>query len=1136
MSARRFSFLPALPSPAVTIPVRRLTVALLLAAAPAAFAAEMSATGDAALTRAFERTVHPFLERYCVACHGKESTEADLDLSAFPTIAAVIAGFAHWEGVLEKIESEEMPSKKAKVFPTPAERTEIVAWIRALRKNEAEKNAGDPGVVLARRLNNAEYDYTVRDLTGQDLRLTREFPVDPANQAGFANSGESLAMSPALWQKYYDAARFVADCVAFQPEGFTFAPHPMLVDTDRDKYSILRIVDFYQRQPTDYADYFVAAWRYRHRAELGRAGATLAEFAVESKLSPKYLPLIWAALNDAQEQVGPMAKLQQLWNALPAPREAEPAAVRARAQQMREWVLNLRDQIVPDVRNLNAGGFGAGSQPMVLWKNRMMAANRRRYDPAKLKPGVPAPVSAVVARVFTVETMPAGEIAAITPAQVAAQRNVARVNEPPKPGQRLPQFLGLPTGPVVTTAADGRKLTTLEIAELHEKTQPSRKAGGGGPLPKTPDNVKFGGVFLEPSVKTTSSSVTALLARAKKRGTTPDPDLVVPEDPAERAPHEASFARFASVFPDAFFISERARVQYDAETEEQLEGRLLSAGLHSETGYFRDDTPLREMILGDPAQRELDWLWQVFNYNAEVAARMHLAFLGNGGVRGADETVFRAENRAAATSPLVRQIAEFALARVEANRPAEPGYTAIKEHFEGTLANILWFEKTREAAIPTHLKSLEHFAERAFRRPLTAAERQDILDFYSHSRRDNGLEHEDAIRDTLVRVLMSPHFVYRVDLDSTAPARTSATDFPLPRGARALSDLQLASRLSYFLWASMPDAELLALAAKGELQQSDVLLAQVRRMLRDERVRNFATEFGGHWLDFRRFDEHNSVDRERFPAFDEGLRAAMFEEPIRFLGELVRGGGSVLDCLYGDYTYVNGPLARHYGLAGDFADDRWTRVDRVTEIQRGGLLPMAVFLTANSPGLRTSPVKHGYWVVRRILGERIPPPPPNVPDLPNDEKNLGELTLAQTLEKHRENAACAGCHARFDSFGLVFEGFGPTGERRTADFAGRPVETRAEFPGGVAGAGLSGLREYIRAHREEDFVDHLARKLLAYGLGRTPLLSDDPLIAAMKAQLAAGQHRFGALVETLVTSPQFRTRRAAPPPARTAAR
>jgi hypothetical protein len=263
----------------------------------------------------------------------------------------------------------------------------------------------------------------------------------------------------------------------------------------------------------------------------------------------------------------------------------------------------------------------------------------------------------------------------------------------------------------------------------------------------------------------------------------------------------------------------------------------------------------------------------------------------------------------------------------------------------------------------------------------------------------------------------------------------------------------------------------------------------------------------------------------------------MFEEPIRFLHALVQSDESLLDLLYGDYTWVNAPLARHYGIAPPAGadDDTWARVNRAGEFGRGGLLPMAVFLTANSPGLRTSPVKRGYWVARRVLGERIPPPPPVVPELPHDERNLGDLTLREILARHREDRSCASCHARFDSFGLVLEGFGPVGERRTLDLGGRPVETRAALPGGQPASGLAGLRDHIRAHREGDFVDHLCRQLLVYALGRTLLMSDDPLLAEMKRRLAAGGHRFSTLVDAIVTSPQFRHKRIAAPPAKTAA-
>jgi hypothetical protein len=323
----------------------------------------------------------------------------------------------------------------------------------------------------------------------------------------------------------------------------------------------------------------------------------------------------------------------------------------------------------------------------------------------------------------------------------------------------------------------------------------------------------------------------------------------------------------------------------------------------------------------------------------------------------------------------------------------------------------------------------------------------------------------------------------------------------------------------------MPDEELLSRAKTGDLGNPSALAAQVRRMLKDGRVRCLATEFGGNWLDFRRFESHNAVDRERFPAFTNELREAMFEEPIRFITDLIQNDRSVLDLLYGDYTFVNRVLAEHYGIpAGPGAADGWFRVNDARSYNRGGLLPMAVFLTQNAPGLRTSPVKRGYWVARRVLGEVIPPPPPVVPELPRDESK-SDLPVRELLAKHRENAACASCHARFDSFGLAFEEYGPVGERRTKDLAGRPVDARATFPGGGQGNGLDGLQNYIRARREKHFLNNLCEKTLVYALGRSPMISDEPLLEAMQAKLAASGYKMSALIETIVTSPQFLNRR-----------
>ncbi|QEL13669.1 DUF1592 domain-containing protein [Limnoglobus roseus] len=987
-----------MPGPVRSPISARWLVAALVGFTAACAESPKPAADATRLEQTFEKTVRPFVQTHCISCHGSAKPKGDLDLSPFTTLDAVTADHKRWELVLDRLRAGDMPPKTAKQQPTEELRREVIAWVEAVRKYEGDRTAGDPGPVPARRLSNAEYNYTVRDLTGVDIRPTRDFPVDPANEAGFDNSGESLATSPALVKKYLEAARRVTDHLVFTPTGFEFAPHPTVTETDRDKFCVNRIIAFYKSQRTDLADYFLAAWRYKNRAALGRPEATLNDFATEAGISPKYLTTVWGTLTEKPEDVGPIAALQAMWQELPAGGADKLEAARVSCERMREFATDLRAKLVPTVKNLTAPKVHDGSQPLVLWKNRQFAANRMRY----------------VSGAFTVKDL------------------------------RLP--------------ADS--------------------------------------------------------AAAKA--------MVAPADRDAAKHYEATFEPFCGTFPDAFYVSERARVYLNAAGEKNLAGRLLSAGFHSQMGYFRDDGPLYELMLDDAQRKTLDRLWQELDFSTNAPVRQYTGFIwfdrtDSTFLRDAVFDSFRSEDKDCTSDVKVRKLADAYLAKAKRAGANETAQTAIRDYFQSMGATFRWLDKARLKAEPHHLASLYQFAERAYRRPLTGPDRDRLTAFYRSLRDRDGLGHEDAIRDSVVAVLMSPHFCFRVDLPGPGTA-TGTT--------RPLTDPALASRLSYFLWASLPDKELLAHAAAGDLHRPEVLTAQARRMLKDPKARGLATEFGGNWLDIRRFEEHNAVDRGRFTAFDNDLRQAMFEEPVRFFTDLIGRDGSVLDFLYADHTFVNPALARHYGMpVSTGGADGWTRVDGAGKYGRGGLLPMAVFLTKNAPGLRTSPVKRGYWVARRVLGEHIPAPPPNVPELPADEAKLGELTLREALARHRADKACAVCHERFDSLGLVFEAYGPVGERREKDLGGRAVDAKATFPGGSTGDGLAGLTAYIRGHRQQDFADNLGRKLLTYALGRSLLLSDEKLVREMRTKLEANDYRFSSLVEAIITSPQFLNQR-----------
>jgi hypothetical protein len=763
-----------------------------------------------------------------------------------------------------------------------------------------------------------------------------------------------------------------------------------------------------------------------------------------------------------------------MWLELPPPDERSPsaerlAAVRRGCETIRDHVVQLRAKLARQFENLRVRGMHAGSQSLVMWKNRQYATHRMTLNRDALQVAGQFPLAG--------ETSTA-ENGEVPNAQYFRQEKYKAEDE----------------------KYDAKKKSTAQ-----------KNAGKD-------DRPRRGG-----------KNRRSLDEESEPKPAPPDPELTVPADEAERNRHIVAFERFCRVFPDAFYIRERGRVFLEGR-DQQEKGRLLSAGFHSMMGYFRDDEPLYQLILDEAQQRELDLLWQELDFIALAPIRQHTGFIWfertDSRFMITPEFDFaRAEDKDATSQEKIERLAEVYLTKAKNNGASEIASQAIRDHFENINARIRWVEQARLAAQPGHLASLVDFAERAYRRPLSQAERKDLIAFYRTLRDNDGLSHEDALRDAITSVLVSPHYCYRLELEDAG--ETS-------HGVQPLGDYALASRLSYFLWSSMPDQALLDRAAAGELHRPDVLIAQARRMLRDERIRGLATDFAGNWLDIRRFEQHNSVDRNRFPQFDNALRQAMFEEPIRFFIDLAANDRSVLDLLYADYTFVNPTLARHYEMQQhDMPADQWVRIDGASQFGRGGLLPMSVFLTSNSPGLRTSPVKRGYWVVRRLLGEHIPAPPPNVPELPADEAKLGERTLREMLAMHREHENCAACHVRFDSIGLAFEGYGPIGQRRTKDLGGRDVDTRATFPGrgekpGVEGSGVEGLRTYLREHRQDEFLDNLCRKLLSYALGRTLIPSDEPLIGEMRAKLAGTDHRFGSLVEAIVTSRQFLYKRSQP--------
>ena len=421
------------------------------------------------------------------------------------------------------------------------------------------------------------------------------------------------------------------------------------------------------------------------------------------------------------------------------------------------------------------------------------------------------------------------------------------------------------------------------------------------------------------------------------------------------------------------------------------------------------------------------------------------------------------------------------------------------------------FEKSAAAAEPGQLNAVIELTARAWRRTVSKTETDQLRELYQLLRRKQELSHDAAIRTLITRVLVSPNFLYRIE-------RSSAGE-----QAVTLSDWELASRLSYFLWSSLPDDQLRTAARDGRLEDEDVLAAEASRMLNDSKALALATEFAGQWLQFRGFEQYDSKSETRFPTFTVNLRVAMNREATEFVSEIIRNDRSILEFLQSDYTFLNDALAVHYGIP-DVDGPEFRRVTGVDRFGRGGIVAMGSVLTKQAGALRTSPVLRGTWVVETLLGRRIPNPPDDVPQLKDDEVNKDGLTMRQQLEHHRADSACATCHAKIDPYGFALEAYDPIGRLRDRDRNGNPIDARAEPLDGDAFEGLTGLQAYLLRHQDE-FTKQFCRKLAGYALGRSVELSDEPLLAEMQARLKQNDYRFSTALLTLVKSSQFRRHR-----------
>ena len=487
--------------------------------------------------------------------------------------------------------------------------------------------------------------------------------------------------------------------------------------------------------------------------------------------------------------------------------------------------------------------------------------------------------------------------------------------------------------------------------------------------------------------------------------------------------------------------------------------------------YRREDEPLRRLLLDESGRAELDRLWSELEFVSEQALATPIAYEG-----------------------LVQYYRK-------PNDGARIMFFYIQLFVEQIKREETAFLAAQVAAEPKHLDALLGFAARAWRRPLADDERTAILASYRADRAE-GAKHDPAFRAALARVLSSPWFLYRVE----QPASGSHW--------QPVSGDELATRLSFLLWDSIPDEELRAKAAK--LQEPAVMEEQLRRMLKDVRVRGMAEEFGARWLGVRDFVANHGRSLKHFPEFTPVLRDALAEEPVRFFDDLLVNDRPVADVIAADAVVINDVLAKHYDIPG-VTGQEWRRVEKVSAYGRGGFLGFGAVIAKQSAAARTSPIKRGAWLLQ-VLGERLPNPPPGVPPLP--ETPPEGLTVREITERHRQDAKCAGCHIRIDPFGMAMERFDAIGRLRPASEF-KPGDTKGILRDGTEIDDIAGLRNHFAGPRREDLLRTLARKLTGYALGRAVQLSDRKLVDELTKTMVDGG-RWSDVLLVIVRSEQFR--------------
>ena len=1072
---------------------------------------------------------------YCFECHGTSEYKGDLSIERLVAAPSVGASWEDWERIAEMLDSGKMPPKEATLFPTDSERSAATAWIRgAIAKYEAD-HAGDPGRVTVRRLTSAEYAYAIRDLTGIDVKVAIDASSDSVGGEGFANFGDVQFVQDASVERYLESAKLAAEHAVIGAGPLEF--YADAGKTGLELSALNRINELYASKGfrvvsgeggrpfglDRYGKAFFVAWYYKHRVALGDPSATLRGLAAKEGITGRFADHIWAAVN--RTNLGyPARDTVDAWKKLPAPSsDAKASIAKARAgcdeiyktlTTWPSWFFARGD--------LAAGGAGDES-PLVFDDTTLGAEASHPYTyvigpRAGRGRGAPAPAATGPINVNLIVT-DVNPSPTVTPVIIWRSPRVVIRAAAPMPG---PDAAAAPpaggrgrgAGPVISTVPLRTVLSADAATALKFGVSPDGSEIGPDDFAITktttftinsPAPGHVAEFHADAVLGKDRNAVVRVMISDRPEGSARDAlQRVIIGDPSSAGyrTFRANMADYVALMPPN---SHGEANPADKDPVPAPFDNTYNSPEHDafvlKVKYQRSDAFFTANLVDGPERARLNQAWtDLFG-----SWPYHDAYLG----MLVDHYKLKLKSN---------RIEDLSPAEIAAQpAAAQPYLTSVRAHYDEV-------RKAMRAAEPGHVNDAIAFAGRAWRRPLTVAEKTGLRAFYDKSRTELKLDHDSAIRALIARILVSPAFLYRVETIGRGPEKPAVSE--RERVDRPLTGYELASRMSFFLWSSIPDEELRRAAAAGELENPALLAKQVKRMTADPKARRVATEFFGQWLGFYHFDEYRGVDTGRFPEFTDEVKTSMYDEAVSTFEYIVRNDRPVMEILDADYAFLNKPLAKFYGLdkiesvtTTVKSADKVEKVDGARAFNRGGALRLGSVLTTTSAPLRTSPVKRGDWVLRRILGTPTPPPPADAGTIPADDQTFNGLTLRERLAQHKRNATCANCHLRIDPLGFPLEGYDAVGRTRQAYADGKPVDVTGEFADKTTIVGTDGLLKYLHT-QDKQVATTMSRKMLGYALGRTVMASDRPLIREMIA--SGGRATFSDLAVKIVTSRQFR--------------